>query len=338
MVKAGFLDKINSDIIIRNYEIPEPKDDEVTVKQSYSGVCFRDILTKNGFQPRVNLPVIPGHEIEGIIVKAGKNVSNFKINDRVSSLIYVPCGKCEYCLSGNENLCPYKKNFGESINGGYSQYVNVNENSLVKVPDNVSHEAAAIAACVTGMLYHAIYTAGKITKDDYVLITGAGGGVGVHAIQMVKALGGHPIAATSSKWKEEELYKLGAEYIVDSTLDYNKEIKKISNGVNIALETVGIYTFNKSLRSLKPGGRMVVIGNLKPDPVELPLGLIILKGNSIKGSISSTKNDLKEALKLNSENKIKAIIGEKIDLNDINNAYNHMLNKKIFGRVLIKYN
>ncbi len=337
MAKAGFLYKINSDIKIDDFSIKDPDDNEVTVKQSYSGVCFRDILTRNGFQPRVNLPVIPGHEIEGTIIKTGKNVKNFKINDRVSSLIYVPCGKCEYCLSGNENLCPYKKNFGETINGGYSQYVNVNENSLVNVPDNVSHEAAAIAACVTGMLYHALHTVGKIKKDDYVLITGAGGGVGVHAVQMVKALGGHPIAETSSKWKEEELYKLGAEHIVDSSSDYNREIKKISNGVNIALETVGISTFSKSLRSLKPGGRMVVIGNLKPEPVDLPLGLIILKGNSIKGSISSTKTDLREALRLNSENKIKPVIGEKIDLNDINNAYNDMLNRKVFGRVLIKY-
>jgi len=335
-MKAGFLNKINSDIAINNYEIHEPEENEVTVKQRYSGVCFRDILTKNGFQPRVNLPVIPGHEIEGTIIKTGKNVKNFKINDRVSSLIYVPCGKCQYCLSGNENLCPYKKNFGETINGGYSEYVNVNENSLVKVPDNVNHEAAAIAACVTGMLYHSLHFLGKIKKDDYVLITGAGGGVGVHAIQMAKALNAHPIAITSSKWKEEELYKLGAEYIFDSNSEYNKEIKKIG-GADIVLETVGIATFNKSLRSLKAGGRMVVIGNLKPEPVNLPLGLIILKGNSIKGSISSTKNDLKEALKLNSENKIKPVIGEKIELNNINNAYNDMLNKKVFGRVLISY-
>ncbi|WP_337860966.1 alcohol dehydrogenase catalytic domain-containing protein [Ferroplasma sp.] len=336
-MEAGFLDKLNSEIVLRDYVPPEPGDDEVTIEQKYTGVCFRDILTQQGFFPRVSLPVIPGHEIGGVVTKKGKNVKAFHIGDRVSSLIYIPCGKCEFCRSGNENLCPNKIAYGEGINGGYSRYVNANERSLVKVPDNVPDEAVPIAACVIAMLYHAIAKVGKIKKGDYVLITGAGGGVGVHAVQMVKALGGHPIAETSSKWKEEKLYKLGAEYIVSSNSDYNKDVKKITGtGADIVLEDVGIATFSKSLRSLKTGGRLVVIGNLKPEPVELPLGLIILKGNSIKGSISSTREDLKKALDL-SKSSILPVIGEKIKLSEINNGYKDMLDKKIFGRLLIKY-
>ncbi|WP_084802318.1 alcohol dehydrogenase catalytic domain-containing protein, partial [Acidiplasma aeolicum] len=330
-------DKINSNIILRDYEIPDPGEDEVTVMQHYTGVCFRDILTQQGFFPRVSLPIIPGHEIGGTVVATGKNVTEFKKGDRVASLIYVPCGKCSYCLSGNENLCPNKKSFGETLNGGYSKYVNVNKNSLVKIEEDVPDEAIPIAACVTGMIVHAIKKVGKIEKGNYVLITGAGGGVGSNAIQIVRALGGIPIAETSSKWKDEELYKLGAEYVVHADDDYNKDIKKITgDGVDIALEDVGIATFNKTLRSLKTGGRMVVIGNLKPDPVSLPLGLIILKGNSIKGSISSTREDLKTALELNARG-LKPIIGKKIRIDGINQAYEDMLNKKIFGRVLIDF-
>jgi acryloyl-coenzyme A reductase len=336
-MKAGFLDKLNSEIVLRDYVPPDPLDNEVTIEQKYTGVCFRDILTQQGFFPRVALPIIPGHEIGGTIIKKGKNVKDFEIGDRVSSLIYIPCGKCEFCLSGNENLCPDKIAYGEGINGGYSRYVNASDRSLVKVPGQVPDEIVPIAACIIAMLYHAIARVGKIKKDNYVLITGAGGGVGVHAVQIVKALGGHPIAETSSKWKEEELYKLGAEYVVSPDKEYNKDVKEITGqGADIVLEDVGIATFSKSLRSLKTGGRLVVIGNLKPEPVELPLGLIILKGNSIKGSISSTREDLKTALEL-SKSRISSIIGEKISLDDINKGYMDMLDKKIFGRLLIKY-
>jgi acryloyl-coenzyme A reductase len=336
-MQAGFLEKLNSEIILKDYEPPEPGDNEVTIEQKYTGVCFRDILTQQGFFPRVSLPIIPGHEIGGTIIKKGKNVKGFNVGDRVSSLIYVPCGKCEFCLSGNENLCPDKVAYGEGRNGGYSRYVNADERSLVKVPVEVPDEIVPIAACVIAMLYHAIGRMGKIKKGDYVLITGAGGGVGVHAVQIVKALGGHPIAETGSKWKEEELYKLGAEYIVSPDMEYNKDIKKITGqGADIVLEDVGIATFSKSLRSLKTGGRLVVIGNLKPEPVELPLGLIILKGNSIKGSISSTKDDLKKALEL-SKSQILPVIGKKIELSDINSGYANMLDRKILGRLLIEY-
>jgi acryloyl-coenzyme A reductase len=336
-MEAGFLDKLNSDIVFRDYIPPEPDDDEVTVDQTYTGVCFRDILTQQGFFPRVSLPVIPGHEIGGKIIKTGKNVQNFHVGDRVSSLIYIPCGKCRYCLSGKENLCINKIAYGEKINGGYSRYVNVSERSIVKVPSEVPEEAVPIAACVIGMLYHAIAKVGKIKKGDYVLITGAGGGVGVHAVQMVKALGGHPIAESGSKWKEEELYRLGAEHIVSPEKDYSKDVKEITGGgADIVLENVGIATFSKSLRSLKTGGRMVVIGNLKPEPVELPLGLIILKGNSIKGSISSTREDLKTGLDL-LKSKIHPEIGEKIGLESINDGYRDMLGRKVMGRILIQY-
>ena len=336
-MKAGFLEKLNSEIVLRDYEPPDPGNNEVLIEQKYTGVCFRDILTQEGFFPRVSLPIIPGHEIGGTIIKKGRNVRGFSIGDKVSSLIYIPCGKCEFCLSGNENLCPNKIAYGEGINGGYSKYVNASARSIVKVPEGVPDEIIPIAACVIAMLYHAIARVGKIKKGDYVLITGAGGGVGVHAVQMVKALGGHPIAETSSKWKEEELYKLGAEYIVSPEREYNRDVKDITGqGADIVLEDVGIATFSKSLKSLKTGGRLVVIGNLKPEPVELPLGLIILKGNSIKGSISSTKEDLKKALEL-SKSQILPVIGGKIQLSDINKGYKDMLDRNVFGRLLIQY-
>ena len=334
-MKAAFLTEIKKPLVIREYDPPQPTGNEVLIRQSLTGICFRDVLTRDGFMPRVKLPIIPGHEISGRIVAVGPDVKGFNINERVASLIYTPCGKCEFCLRGDENLCPNKITFGEGVNGGYTRDVIANENSLVHVPDDVADADASLAACVTGMLYNALVRVGKLQAGERVLISGAGGGVGVHAVELAKALGAFVVAETSSKWKEEILYKMGADIVVSGE-GFDRTVKeKTGDGVHLALEGVGLPTFDRSLRSLRTGGRMVVIGNVDPSPVPLPLGIIILKGNSIHGSISSTREDMRKVLEMTSQGKIRAVIHEKIALEDVNKAYGEMKEKKSVGRIMI---
>ena len=162
MQKAAVLTKTKEYPRVQEIEIEPLREDEVQVEQIETGICYRDILTMEGFMPRLVLPIVPGHEISGTVRKVGPKVTKFKVGDRVTSLIYVPCGVCEYCRSGRENLCRDKKTFGESMNGAYRKYINIPEISLVKVPPNVSPEAAAIAACVTGMVVQALDVVGGL--------------------------------------------------------------------------------------------------------------------------------------------------------------------------------
>lgn len=335
-MKAAVLRNIKGNLEVTDVEKPKVSGNEVLIRQEITGICFRDILTRDGFFPRVKTPIVPGHEISGVIEEIGPEVKDFQIGDRVSSLIYDPCGECEFCKSGRENLCMNKRTYGELLNGGYAEFIKVTERSIVPVPENVSPEGAAISACVTGMVYHALHVEGGLKSGMKVLITGAGGGVGAHAIQVAKALGAEVIAETSSTWKEEQIRKIGADHVVISGERFDKEVKKLTgDGVHVALENVGIHTFESTLRSLRTGGRMVVIGNVTPDPVSLPLGLIILKGNSIHGSISSTRSDMKKALELTSQGKIKPIVDRIIPLEGVETAYDDMLHKKSFGRVYL---
>ncbi|WP_393972096.1 alcohol dehydrogenase catalytic domain-containing protein [Oxyplasma meridianum] len=337
-METAVLKKINTDLDIEDASIPVPGPHEVIIKQDMTGICYRDILTREGFFPRVKLPIVPGHEIAGHVNETGSEVKGFKKGDYVASLIYQPCGKCEFCLSGRENLCPYKKTYGETLDGAYSQYVKVSENSLVKVPQSVPAESAVIAACVTGMVYHAIKVVGEIKQGDKILITGAGGGVGTNAISVAKALGAEVIAETSSKWKEEDLRKIGADHVVEMSDHFAKDIKAITgDGVHMVLETVGLETFNQSLRSLRTAGKIIVIGNLRPEPVALPLGNIILKGNSIQGSISSTRDDVKKVLDLTAEGKIGHISNKHVNLKEINSAYRLIKDREVLGRVLVDF-
>ncbi|MCL4341597.1 MAG: zinc-binding dehydrogenase [Candidatus Thermoplasmatota archaeon] len=338
-METAVLKNLNRDLVLEEREIPVPGPNEVIVKQDMTGICYRDILTKEGYFPRVKLPIVPGHEIAGHVYEAGSEVKDFRKGDFVASLIYEPCGKCEFCLSGRENLCPAKKTYGEALDGAYSPYVKVSERSLVKVPKNVPTESAVITACVTGMIYHAIKVVGQIKEGDKILITGSGGGVGTNAINVAKALGAEVIAETSSKWKEDHLKKIGADHVVEMSDHFAKDIKAITgDGVHIVLETVGLATFEQSLRSLRTAGRMIVIGNLRPEPVNLPLGNIILKGNSIHGSISSTRDDMKKVLDLTSSGKIGHVSDTHTDLKGINDAYGLIKERKVLGRVLIDFN
>lgn len=334
-MKAAILREIKTPISTEEIDVPELTPDGVLIRQTLTGICYRDILTQEGFFPRVKLPITPGHEISGVVEKVGDNVTGFKPGDRVASLIYTPCGECEFCTSGNENLCPNKRTFGETVQGGYAQYVLATERSLVKVPEGVEDADASISACVTGMVYNAIKRVGNLKPGERILISGAGGGVGTHAIQIAKALGAYVVAKTSSSWKAERLYSLGADLVVTSD-NFDREIKEnTGDGVHLALESVGIPTFDRSLRSLRTGGRMVVVGNVDPTPVSLPLGLIILKGNVISGSISSTREDMKAALDLTAQGKIKAVVHRKVKLEDVNSAFTEMKSKMSMGRIMI---
>lgn len=337
-MKAAFLDGINSPIRVREVDIPVPGSGEMILKQNFTGICYRDILTQDGFFPRVKLPITPGHEISGTVTAVGEGVTDFKIGDRVSSLIYRPCGECGYCKSGRENLCPKKQIYGETLNGSYAEYVSVHRDSCVKVPDDVGDHEAAIAACVTGMILHALSGVGKLENGQSLLVTGAGGGVGMHAVQIGKLLGAHVIAETGSENKVEDIRALGADQVILYSGRFDKDVKKaVPGGVDLALENTGIYTFEQSLRSLSPGGKMVVVGNLKPDPVNLPLGLIILKGNSVEGSISSTKEDLKNALELSRNRNYRAISNLEHPLEGVNSAFTAIRNRESTGRVFLSF-
>ncbi len=321
---------------VEEREVPAASGDEVVIRQSFTGICFRDILTLRGKFPRVRLPIVPGHEVSGIVAGVGEKVKSVREGDRVSGLIYMPCGRCSFCAGGRENLCRNKRTLGEDVDGSYAPYVKLSESSVVSVPAGVSDESSVIAACVTGMLIQALVNRAKLSEGEAVLVTGAGGGVGAHAIQVASAMGARVIAETSSQWKVEGIHRLGADSVVPAG-SFSGNVKSITNGegVDIVIETVGSPTFRESLKSLNYGGRLVLIGNVEASSIDLPLGYVILKGLEIIGSVSSTRENVAEALELSRKGLIKPVVDRRTDLEHIEDAYAAMEKKSTFGRVLI---
>jgi acryloyl-coenzyme A reductase len=338
-MKALYLEGINQGLVLKEAPVPEVlADDQVLIQTELTGICYRDILTTKGFFPRTKLPIILGHEIAGKVVKLGGGVTGFRVGDRVASLIYEPCGKCDFCLSGKENLCRSKKTYGEDLDGSYAEYVRVSQRSLVKAPEGVPPAGLAISACVTGMLLHAFRVRASLVPGETVLVTGAGGGVGIHAVQIAKALGARVIAATSSEWKAPKIKEVGADDVVFWKEGFADQVKKIAGGrgVDVVLEAVGGPTFADSLRSLAPGGRVVAVGNVLPSSVPVQLGTLILKELAVIGSLSSTHADVRDALLMTADGRIKPIVHDTLPLAEASNGHKLMSEKATLGRVMLR--
>ncbi|WP_338601418.1 acryloyl-coenzyme A reductase [Sulfolobus tengchongensis] len=316
-------------------EIPDPiaGKDEVVIKVERAALCYRDLLQLQGYYPRMKYPVVLGHEVVGTIEQVGENVKGFKEGDRVISLLYAPDGTCKYCQIGEEAYCHSRLGYSEELDGFFAEKSKIKATSLVKVNGNVTVEGAVLVPCVTGMIYRSLRRA-KLQKGETVLVTGASGGVGIHAIQVAKALGAKVIGVTTSEEKASTIRKFADYVIVGSK--FSDEAKKIDD-INIVIDTVGTPTIEESLKSLWMGGRLIQIGNVDPSQIyQLRLGYVILKDIEIIGHASATKRDAEETLKLTGEGKISPVIASTIRLDEIDKGYEILKDKRKIGKVLVK--
>ncbi|AAK42983.1 alcohol dehydrogenase [Saccharolobus solfataricus] len=308
-MKAAILTQFNSPFIIGN---AEPHGVGVRINVAYTGICGRDLVIWKGGFKNLKLPLILGHEIVGYY--NGRPVA-------VYPNLY--CGSCDYCKSGKENLCDNARILGEGeITGGYAEQVIVPERNLIPLPDDKLEKYAATMDPVATAI-HASKLA-DLKKDSKVLVTGAGGGVGIHLVQYLKYLGISNVYGLSSKG--EKLKELGVTPVSDIR----------GEKFDAIFELVGSKTINDSLRALKKEGILVLIGNTEGEPITLSRpAMSIMRQHKIVGSASYTQAEYEEAIKLVGYGKIKAIY-EIYELERINEAYRKMLERKVLGRAILK--
>ena len=303
-----------------------------------AGVCFKDLLIVEGFQPRVKMPIVLGHEGAGRIEALAPDVVGFNVGDRVCSLPYIPCGTCRFCQSGEENICRNRIWLGEDWNGAYAQYMRSHVNALVPIPPEVSADAAAAASCVLGTVVHGLKHLGNLQAGQTVLVTGAAGAVGTNAILVAKAMGARTIGSDIPE-KSDQVRRAGADEVVPFSDRLAVEVKRLTDGegVDLVLEAVGPPTFEQSLKSLRWGGKVVVIGNVAPDQlVPLALGPIILRENAILGCMNTTKADLAQALRLIASNRVVPAVDIVLPLESAQEAHDLIRQKKSTGKIILR--
>ena len=318
------------------HDVPTPRlnDGDVLIKISYAALCYRDLLQLAGYYPRMKYPVILGHEAVGIVVESRD--PRFKPGDRVVPLLHEPDGVCEFCVRGLDSYCINAHSYGEDVDGFFAEYARVSGNALVKVPNGVPDELAAFTPCVVAMVYKGLRRAGLVSGET-VVVTGASGGVGIHAVQLAKALGARAIAVTRSPEKARFIRQFADDVITEPK--FSKAVKDLTNGVgaDVVIEAVGTPTLEESLRSLRSGGRIIIIGNVNPDETyPLRLGYLIMKDIVMIGNVRSNRSDVAETFRILSRGLVKPIIASTYPLDRFSDALEFMRNNSRIGKILIK--
>ncbi len=243
----GGIDKV----IIDEISVPGPKANEAVVKIKATSVNRLDIWVRKGFANlKLPLPMILGSDGSGTISEIGSEITDLKVGDRVLISPSCSCGKCEQCLSGNDNLCANYKILGEHCDGTDAEFVSVKRENIFKIPEPVSFEDAAASSLVFITAYQMLVDKARIQPFEDVLILGASSGVGTAAIQIAKLFNARVIAVAGWDEKLDKARSLGA----DEVINYESEnifqgVRRLTDkrGVDIVFENTGKVTWNESL-------------------------------------------------------------------------------------------
>lgn len=318
-----------------------PKD--VIIEVDSCGVCFHDIVTRNGtLKAGVKMPLILGHEISGVVADVGRDVRDFKPGDRVATAQrYHICGACSFCRTGRETLCEDRKFLGDfGMVGGYAEYVAVEDDNVAHVPDSVGLDQSSIVACTIGTVLNAMRDVGSILAGETALITGSGGGLGMHAIQLARLQGARVIAQTTSPAKADMLRELGAHDVVvhERGEDFSRQVRALTGGrgVDVAVDNVGNLMFDAIRRSIAVSGRWLLIGQLTGDFVPFNPAQLFLKNISMLSATSTTRDQLRQCLDLVAGGAIRPVVGDRMPLSEARRAHECVEAGSVAGRILLQ--
>jgi acryloyl-coenzyme A reductase len=319
--------------------VPRPGPGELLVRVRACGVCGHDLLARRGALAAGGGAVL-GHEIAGEVVAAGPDGTGAGLLGRRVALVQrIPCGACPECAAGLTTLCRQGAGFyGEDLPGGYAEYVVATPRNAVPVPDSIPDTAAAILSCGVGTGLRALRRAGT-GPGDVVVVTGAGGGVGVHTVELAHHLGAAVIALTGTPAKEKRLLELGADAVLlapdaRAVRECARELGG-RRGADVAIELTGGPTFPVALRSLGPRGRLVLVGNTEPATLPLDPGLSILKELTIHGSAHADRNDLAEVVELVAAGAVTPVPARTWPLAEAAAAHRAVEAREVTGRAVL---
>jgi alcohol dehydrogenase len=262
---AIVMDEIAGPLSVRTVDEPSAPEDGVVISVAATGLCRSDWHAWAGHDD-VALPHVPGHEFAGVIAEVGPGVAKWSVGDRVTAPFVEGCGACEWCRSGNAQVCPRQEQPGFTHWGSFAERVVVHaaDTNLVAVPADVSFEAAASLGCRFATAYRALTGRGRLVADDWVTVVGAGG-VGLSAVMIAKALGGRVIAVDRNPRALAAATGLGADHVlVADGADVPARVHELTGGGSqLSVDAVGSeQTCADAVLSLGRRGRHVQIGLL----------------------------------------------------------------------------
>jgi acryloyl-coenzyme A reductase len=320
---------------------PEVKPGSVLIQVLTCGVCFSDFKTSKGHMPyssTLPLPHVPGHEICGEVVEVGLE-AGWQVGDRVVVYHYWQCGRCAYCLQGQENLCNNLVGWtGFTHPGGFEEFLVVPADRLLRVPDSISAEHAAPATCASGTAYRAVVSRGRIQPGETVVILGAGG-VGLQAIQLAQLAGARTLAVDIDSRKLEAAKQFGVAEVALGDEEAQALVKEATAGIgaDLIINTVGSGdVYEQSSHLVRRGGRIVAVGYAPGQFARVETGLLVLNEIDLLGTRYARRYEIERVLSLFAEGKMKAVVDEVLPLEEANQAFARLERGDVVGRTVLR--
>jgi 2-desacetyl-2-hydroxyethyl bacteriochlorophyllide A dehydrogenase len=261
-MKAVRLIQPGKPLEMQEIDMPAIGHGDVLVRVKAAGICHSDAHYRAGASPVSPLPMTLGHEVAGVVERAGAGVTQLQAGDRVCLHYMVTCGHCAYCDQGHEQFCATGSMIGKYRNGGYAEYISIPARSAFVLPDEIPFEQGAILMCSSATSFHALHKA-RLKPGETVAVFGAGG-LGMSALQLAQALGALRVFAVDIKPGKLEMARaLGAIPINAAEVDPVEEIRRQTGGkgVDVAMELIGLpLTMKQSVQALGVMGRAVLAG------------------------------------------------------------------------------
>ncbi|KAI1358186.1 hypothetical protein F5Y08DRAFT_322451 [Xylaria arbuscula] len=316
-------------------EVPKVGENDVLVKFHAASLNYRDLIIPRGQYPfATQFPVVAASDGAGEVVEVGSKVSLWKRGDRVVTLFN------QGHQYGGVSIAAAGTGVGGVVDGTLRQYGAFNETGLVRAPKNLSYAEAATLTCAGVTSWNALYGLKSIKPGETVLVQGTGG-VSLFALQFAKAAGAKVIATTSSKDKEEIVKKLGADHVLNYNDDQNwgETARQLTGGagVDLVIEVGGGNTMQQSLKAIKYGGTIAIIGFLGGAKVQSSLLECLTHICTARGVYVGSRQQMEEMVAAIEANDIHPYVDSKVfSLEQAKEAYEYQWNKGHVGKISIK--
>lgn len=335
-MKAAVLERRGAEgVSWRDFPDPAPAPGESVLRVAASSLNRVDLYMRdNGVGITHALPQIMGVEAAGAIVEAEPG-SGLAPGMKAILFSEAFCGRCRYCLAGDQPLCENVKIMGEHRHGGFAEYIAMPSRCFLPLPDDA--DLIAAGALMTGHLtaWRMLFGKKTLQPGETVLIVGIGGGVAVACLQLAKLAGAQVFVTSSSDAKIERAMALGASGGVNYRRDrVSSAILELSNGgVDMVIDSAGEASWGESLRSLRRGGRLVTCGATTGSNPPADLQRLFIRQLEIYGSTGGSVSEFRQLLDVFNRGLLKPVVDKTFEMADIRSAFDRLASGAQFGKI-----
>jgi NADPH:quinone reductase-like Zn-dependent oxidoreductase len=300
-----------------------------------------DLMVRCGhpYRPNRSFPHILGADIAGEVAELGPGVEDVEVGVPVIAFGTLCCGRCEFCLAGDTNICLRRGYLGAHVWGGYAQYMKLPATNAVPFDAaKVSWEAASTLSQAYLTAWHMLVTRAGLKPGEDVLIHAAGSGLGIAGLQIAKSIEARVFATAGTEEKCERARQLGADYVINyRKQDFAEEVRRLTGkrGVDVVFEHTGKETWDGSVRSLVRRGRLVTCGGTSGYEVTTSAAQIFHKELTLIGSNYGTLNEFRTLVRLLERGVLPPVVQEVMPLREAHRAQRMLEERNVFGKLIL---